>query len=79
VRPQDFVDEIFIGGSNKARVLHAVTEDYLRRERYPSALTLVRPDQYVAWRGETWTDGALACAAGWCLNHDVAPLATASR
>ena len=31
VRPQDFVGEIFIGGSNKAGVLRAVTEDYLRR------------------------------------------------
>jgi LysR family hca operon transcriptional activator len=31
IRPQDFVDEIFIGGSNKATVLHAVTEDYFRR------------------------------------------------
>jgi LysR family hca operon transcriptional activator len=30
VRPQDFVGEIFIGGSNKATVLGAVTEDYLR-------------------------------------------------
>ena len=31
VRPKDFVGEIFIGGSNKAAVLRAVTEDYLRR------------------------------------------------
>jgi LysR family transcriptional regulator, hca operon transcriptional activator len=31
VRPQDFLGEIFIGGSNKAAVLRAVTEDYLRR------------------------------------------------
>jgi LysR family hca operon transcriptional activator len=31
VRPQDFVGEIFIGGSNKATVLRAITEDYLRR------------------------------------------------
>jgi LysR family transcriptional regulator, hca operon transcriptional activator len=31
VRPQDFVGEIFIGGANKAGVLRAVTEDYLRR------------------------------------------------
>jgi LysR family hca operon transcriptional activator len=31
VRPQDFVGEIFIGGSNKATVLRAVTEDYLHR------------------------------------------------
>ena len=31
VRPQDFLGEIFIGGANKAAVLRAVTEDYLRR------------------------------------------------
>jgi LysR family transcriptional regulator, hca operon transcriptional activator len=31
IRPQDFVGEIFIGGSNKAGVLRTVTEDYLRR------------------------------------------------
>jgi LysR family transcriptional regulator, hca operon transcriptional activator len=31
VTPQDLVGEVFIGGSNKAAVLHAVTEDYLRR------------------------------------------------
>ncbi|MDX6253062.1 MAG: LysR family transcriptional regulator, hca operon transcriptional activator, partial [Kribbellaceae bacterium] len=31
VRPQDFLGEIFIGGSNKATVLRAVTEDYFRR------------------------------------------------
>src|ERR1700736_5394737 len=30
-RPQDFLGEIFIGGSNKAPVLRAVTEAYLRR------------------------------------------------
>ena len=30
VRPEDFVGEIFIGGSNKANVLRAVTEDYFR-------------------------------------------------
>jgi LysR family hca operon transcriptional activator len=30
VRPQDFVGETFIGGANKATVLQAVTEDYLR-------------------------------------------------
>jgi LysR family hca operon transcriptional activator len=31
VRPQDLVGEIFIGGSNKATVLRAVTEDYFHR------------------------------------------------
>jgi LysR family hca operon transcriptional activator len=31
VRPQDLLGEIFIGGSNKATVLRAVTEAYLRR------------------------------------------------
>ena len=33
VSPRDFVGEIFIGGSNKAGVLRAVTEDYLRRSK----------------------------------------------
>src|SRR5258707_899485 len=31
IHPREFVGEIFIGGANKARVLRAVTEDYLRR------------------------------------------------
>jgi LysR family transcriptional regulator, hca operon transcriptional activator len=31
IRPQDLLGEIFIGGSNKATVLRAVTEAYLRR------------------------------------------------
>ena len=31
VRPQDLLGEIFIGGANKATVLRAATEDYLRR------------------------------------------------
>jgi len=30
IHPREFVGEIFIGGSNKASVLRAVTEDYLR-------------------------------------------------
>jgi LysR family transcriptional regulator, hca operon transcriptional activator len=31
IHPREFVGEIFIAGSNKARVLRAVTEEYLRR------------------------------------------------
>jgi LysR family hca operon transcriptional activator len=31
IHPREFVGEIFIGGAHKARVLGAVTEDYLRR------------------------------------------------
>src|SRR3977135_1283699 len=31
IHPREFVGEIFIGGANKAAVLRAVTEDYLRR------------------------------------------------
>ena len=31
IRPQELVGEIFIGGSNKATVLRAVTENYLKR------------------------------------------------
>src|ERR1700752_4251595 len=31
IHPREFVGEVFIGGANKATVLRAVTEDYLRR------------------------------------------------
>src|ERR1700751_5095625 len=31
ISPQDFLGETFIGGSNKAAVLRAVTDAYLRR------------------------------------------------
>ena len=31
IHPRELVGEIFIGGANKASVLRAVTEDYLRR------------------------------------------------
>ena len=31
IHPREFIGEIFIGGSNKASVLRAVTEEYLRR------------------------------------------------
>src|SRR5882672_6458309 len=31
IHPREFVGEIFIGGSKKASVLRAITEDYLRR------------------------------------------------
>jgi len=31
IHPRDLIGEIFIGGANKAHVLRAVTEDYLRR------------------------------------------------
>src|SRR6202521_4700680 len=31
IHPREFVGKIFIGGSNKASLLRAVTEDYLRR------------------------------------------------
>src|SRR2546426_8394146 len=33
IHPRELVGEIFIGGSNKAPVVRAVTEDYLRRSR----------------------------------------------
>ena len=33
--------------------------------RYPAALTLVRPDQFVAWRGQRWTPDILDRMAGW--------------
>lgn len=41
------------------------------RRLYPAALTLVRPDQHVAWRGDHWEAGALWRAAG----HDPSTVA----
>jgi LysR family hca operon transcriptional activator len=38
ISPQALFDEIFIGGSNKASVLHAVTQDYLRSSGIDIAL-----------------------------------------
>ncbi len=38
--------------------------------RYPLPLTLVRPDQYVAWRGQRWIDQALDLAAGWSAKQE---------
>ena len=32
---------------------------------YPLPLTLVRPDQYVAWRGARWRPGLLRKVSGW--------------
>ena len=43
--------------------------------RYPLALTLVRPDQYVAWRGQRWSGHILDLAAGWATKQQ----ATGSR
>ena len=34
-------------------------------ELYPLPLTLVRPDQYVAWRGTRWRPGLLRKVSGW--------------
>ena len=39
-------------------------------ELYPSALTLVRPDQFVAWRGDHWRMGTFALASGHILRSD---------
>ncbi len=38
--------------------------------RYPLPLTLVRPDQYIAWRGRHWIDQALDLAAGWSAKQE---------
>jgi LysR family transcriptional regulator, hca operon transcriptional activator len=38
IHPRELVGQIFIGGSNKAAVLHAVTEDYLRRSKVDISL-----------------------------------------
>ena len=41
-----------------------VTEDEARG-RYDVPLTLVRPDQHVAWRGTYWSEGVFDLLTGW--------------
>ncbi len=45
---------------------------------YPAALTLVRPDQFVAWRGEVLDEGVLAMTAGWEISQDLEAVERAS-
>ena len=42
-----------------------VQPDVAVRDLYGAALTLVRPDQHVAWRGESWEPGVLSRVAGF--------------
>ena len=42
-------------------------------ELYPKLLTLIRPDQHVAWRGEQWRSGLLGEATGWGLPTEDRP------
>ena len=39
-------------------------EDEALRRLYEAPLTLIRPDQHVAWRGERWDDATLATVSG---------------
>ncbi len=41
--------------------------------RYPKSLTLVRPDQYVAWRGARWLRNMFDLAGGWPSSEIGAP------
>ena len=41
---------------------------------YPTSLTLVRPDQYVCWRGETWEHGVLSLVTGRVARHSDEPV-----
>ena len=51
-------------GRGIAMVCVDVTEEEAEG-RYDAPLTLVRPDQYVAWRGSHWSGDVLDLAAGW--------------
>jgi 2-polyprenyl-6-methoxyphenol hydroxylase-like FAD-dependent oxidoreductase len=39
-------------------------------ELYPTQLTLIRPDQHVAWRGQQWRPGLLGEVTGWGLQAE---------
>lgn len=45
--------------------------------RYDRPLTLVRPDQYVAWRGAHWSGDVFDRVAGWLPSAPAASVATA--
>lgn len=45
---------------------------------YPKHLTLVRPDQHVAWRGDLWKSDVLLRAAGWDVTGESADRAVAT-
>ena len=64
------VSEVVVEQARVAAAAHQVPLAVLRlseeeaRGRYPALLTLVRPDQYVAWRGERWSDEVLGLVTG---------------
>ena len=58
IHPRELVGETFIGGSNKAAVLRAVTENYLRRRERTSSST-------TAWTTWRWPCPWLRPPAGW--------------
>jgi 2-polyprenyl-6-methoxyphenol hydroxylase-like FAD-dependent oxidoreductase len=43
-------------------VIHLTAEEAM--QHYPRCLTLIRPDQYVAWRGDVWVTSVLGRIAG---------------
>ncbi|WP_174285021.1 FAD-dependent monooxygenase [Sphingomonas bacterium] len=47
--------------------------------RYPLPLTLVRPDQYVAWRGRRWSSQLFDLAAGWDTKQEASGARHAER
>ncbi|WP_174278787.1 FAD-dependent monooxygenase [Sphingomonas bacterium] len=49
-------------GAVPLAVVHLTEEE--AGELYPARLTLVRPDQFVAWRGDRWEDGLLDIVTG---------------
>ncbi len=47
--------------------------------RYPTPLTLVRPDQFVAWRGRHWTPDIIDRVAGWDAGALARPVVEQAR
>jgi hypothetical protein len=50
-------------GGQPLEIVHLGTCE--AEDLYTSRLTLVRPDQHVAWRGDSWTEGVIGLATGW--------------
>ena len=68
-RPEAGPDDIEACAAEARRMGCELSIVHLTRDEaadlYPARLTLVRPDQHVVWRGESWTSGVLDKALGW--------------
>lgn len=70
-RPGLDISEALAEAKARAIPLHVVVIEGEEEEAlYPAPLTLIRPDQHVAWRGKAWQSGLFARTTGWVAMTD---------